>query len=173
MSRRIFSKSVGSLILYENYTFGKGGGVLESRISSPYPGAKQVAPPATKDEREYRTRSPPRRNRRSGAVANHRGWVRRRKASYSEYAETLSWSYVLEPSALEPQRPSISSLTTESTKSYCIPVASNYRFSSTYAACPCDPLLCSLFSLLLFFSFIFFRCARSSFRCDARSSRLF
>ena len=44
-----FSKSVGSLILYENYTFGKGGGVLESRISSPYPGANHVAPPATKD----------------------------------------------------------------------------------------------------------------------------
>jgi len=35
-----------------NYTFGKGGGgVLESRISSPYPGANHVAPSATKDER--------------------------------------------------------------------------------------------------------------------------
>ena len=38
--------------------------MLVSRISSPYPGANHVAPPATKDEREYRTRSPPRRNRR-------------------------------------------------------------------------------------------------------------
>ena len=27
--------------------------MLESRISSPYPGANHVAPPATKDEREY------------------------------------------------------------------------------------------------------------------------
>jgi hypothetical protein len=35
------------------------GGVLESRISSPYPGANHVAPPATKDEWEYCTRSPP------------------------------------------------------------------------------------------------------------------
>jgi hypothetical protein len=39
------------------------GGVLVSRIAS-YPGANHVAPPAAKDEKEYRTRSPPRRNRR-------------------------------------------------------------------------------------------------------------
>ena len=39
-----------------------------SRISFPYPGAIHVAPPATKVEREYRTRSPQRRNRRSGGV---------------------------------------------------------------------------------------------------------
>ena len=31
------------------------GGVLESRIASPYPGANHVAPPAAKDEKEYRT----------------------------------------------------------------------------------------------------------------------
>ena len=37
--------------------------VFSNRI--PYPGANHVAPPAAKDEKEYRTRSPPRRNRRS------------------------------------------------------------------------------------------------------------
>ena len=40
-------KSVGSLII-RNYTFEKRtGGVLVSRITSPYPGANHVAPPAT------------------------------------------------------------------------------------------------------------------------------
>ena len=43
------------------------GGVLVSRITTPYgrayPGANHVAPRATKDEKENRTRSPPRRNR--------------------------------------------------------------------------------------------------------------
>ena len=31
--------------------------MLVSRIASPYPGATHVAPPAAKDEKEYRTRS--------------------------------------------------------------------------------------------------------------------
>jgi hypothetical protein len=38
----------------------KNGEVLEcwwSRIASPYPDANNVAPPATNDEKEYRTRS--------------------------------------------------------------------------------------------------------------------
>ena len=43
----------------------RSGGVLVSRIASPYPGANHVAPPAAKDEKEYRTRSPPRRSRNS------------------------------------------------------------------------------------------------------------
>jgi hypothetical protein len=40
-------------------------GVLVFSNRIPYPGANHVAPPAAKDEKEYRTRSPPRRNRRS------------------------------------------------------------------------------------------------------------
>jgi hypothetical protein len=43
---------------------------LVSRIASPYPGANHVAPPAAKDVKEYRTRSPQRRNRRSSGSIN-------------------------------------------------------------------------------------------------------
>ena len=53
---------------YYGYTpqLEKKGRVLVSRIASPYPGANHVAPPAAKDEKEYRTRSPPRRKIISG-----------------------------------------------------------------------------------------------------------
>ena len=42
--------------------------MLVSRITTRYPGTNHVAPPATKDEKEYRMRSPPRRNRRASGV---------------------------------------------------------------------------------------------------------
>ena len=60
-----------------------------SRIASPYSDANNVAPPATNDEEEYRTRSLARCNRRllhalttaqAEEVANHWGFARRRKA---------------------------------------------------------------------------------------------
>ena len=63
----------------ESFSYGttpsekRRAGVLVSRIASPYPGANHVAPHATKYEKEYRTRSPPRRIRRSsGSSANLR-----------------------------------------------------------------------------------------------------
>jgi hypothetical protein len=46
--------------------------VLVSRIT-PCTGANHVAPPATKDEKEYRTRSPPRRDRRSSGSDKKNG----------------------------------------------------------------------------------------------------
>ena len=39
--------------MYSAHSEKRRGGVLVSRIASPYPGANHVAPPATKDEREY------------------------------------------------------------------------------------------------------------------------
>ena len=48
---------------FASYFFFQAHETFSRKFRDPYPSANHVAPPATKDEKEYRTRSPPRRKR--------------------------------------------------------------------------------------------------------------
>ena len=81
-SRKIekFFEKCRKFNLYET-TFGKGGGgVLESRISSPYPGANPRRPPPRMKGSTARAHRRDATAAQAEALANHWGCARRRKA---------------------------------------------------------------------------------------------